>query len=95
MEGLFTWNDTSSQQGSMAEIIKLAELHGCEVVSIVLKADKEALLERNKARNYSVPMDEFDELYNGAYGVIDDSEVVVDSTDDNVAETIEKIKSIL
>ena len=80
LEGLFTWDNDTSSQGSVKKLIGLAEQYGFSVKSIVLKADKEELLKRNETRPYSVPSDEFERLYSNIYETINDSEIIVDST---------------
>jgi predicted kinase len=94
IEGLYTWDDASSQ-GSAKRLVELARQYGFEVKNIVLKADKEKLLARNAAREYSVPLDEFNMLYDGVYDAIDDGEIVIDSTDQTPEETITQLKSVI
>lgn len=96
IEGLFTWDDTSSSQGNAQELIKLAEENGYECQSVVLRAAKQELLKRNSERAYSVPLGEFEDLYAGVYATIGPSEVVIDSSglsvDQTVSSLITKVK---
>lgn len=95
IEGLFTWDDTSSSQGSVKQLIAMAKTHGFDVKSIVLKADKEELLRRNSERQYAVPPDEFEMLYDTIYRVVDASETVVDSTGQTIEETLTELKRLV
>jgi predicted kinase len=95
IEGLYTWDDEASSQGSAKRLAELARQYGFEVKSIVLKAGKEKLLARNAAREYSVPLDEFNMLYSNVYDVINDSEIVIDSTDQTPEETVALLKSVI
>lgn len=93
VEGLFTWDDGSSDAGNVKQLLDLAATYGYEAKSIVLRADKGQLLERNNERPYSVPLEEFEELYQGVYGKIDESEEVIDSTGKNVEATMAELSS--
>lgn len=91
VEGLFTYDDVDSSQGNTQELRTLAEQYGYRFTSIVLQATKNKLLERNRSREYSVPLDEFGQLYSGVYGKIGVEEVVVDSTEMTVQETVMEV----
>lgn len=95
VEGLFTWNNTESSQGNAKELIDLAEQYGYEATSIVLKAAKNELLKRNAEREYSVPIEEFEALYDGVYSTVDQSEVVIDSTGLDLPQTLQALASEL
>lgn len=95
LEGLFTWGDTSSSQGATQELVAMAKRYGFEVKTIVLRADKEELLRRNIARNYTVPSDEFELLYDAIYKVIDSSEIVIDSTGQTAEETLAVLRHLI
>lgn len=95
LEGLFTWDDEQSNEGSAKELLDLAKQHGLEATSIVLTADKEELLRRNNMRPYSVPAEEFETLYNSVYQKQDGSEIIIDSTSNSIEETIAKLKLLL
>lgn len=95
IEGLYTWNDEVSSQGSAKKLVELAKGYGFNVKSIVLKADKEVLLSRNKARDYVVPLDEFNMLYSKVYDTIDASEIVINSTGQTADETLASLKLII
>jgi len=94
LEGLFTWDDMRSSQGSARELAEIARTHGFTVRSIVLKADKKELLKRNKLRNYSVPVDEFNQLYANVYKTVADEEMVIDSTHQTAEQTLETLKHL-
>lgn len=93
IEGLFTWNNPESDQGDVKTLIELAERYNMSCKSIVLKADKEKLLERNAARPQQVPDDEFNTLHDNIYGTIDPSEIVIDTTNEDVDETLSRLKT--
>ena len=92
VEGLFTWDDAESSQGSAKEFADLAERYGYTVKCIVLKAAKEELLARNAARTYSVPADEFETLYANIYKTIAPKEIVIDSTGQTPKQTVLAIR---
>jgi predicted kinase len=91
VEGLFTYDDKESSQGNAHVLHTLAEQYGYRFTSIVLHAAKEKLLDRNKNREYSVPLDEFEQLYSGVYGKIGEEEIVVDSTRLTAQETVTEV----
>jgi predicted kinase len=95
LEGLFTWDDEYSPEGSAKELLELAKQHGFETTSIVLTADKEDLLRRNSTRTYSVPAKEFEKLYNGVQQKFDTNEIIIDTTNESSDATIAKLKSLL
>jgi predicted kinase len=95
LEGLFTWNDNLSSQGSVVRLKELATRYGFEVESIVLKANKQELLERNAVRPYVVPTEEFDMLYENIYKTINKSEHIIDSTNQTPTETLNELKIII
>lgn len=95
VEGLFTWDNQDSSEGNVSELIGLAQKYGFGCTSIVLRADKAELLRRNAARKYTVPMNEFNELYNGVYSKIDLSEIVVDSTNQTPEATLGSLKKLI
>ncbi len=80
LEGLFTWDNANSNQGDAKHLIDMAQNYGFKATSIVLRAEKEELLRRNSERQYSVPNDGFEELYNNIYQTVDPSEAIVGST---------------
>ncbi|QQS19587.1 AAA family ATPase [Candidatus Saccharibacteria bacterium] len=95
LEGLFTWNNKSSPEGSAKELVDLAEQHGFEAISIVLTAEKEELRRRNTMREYTVPAKEFEELYNGVHQELNSSEIIIDTTNESTEETIARLKLLL
>jgi predicted kinase len=95
VEGLYTWDNEASSQGSAKTLLNLAKQYGCNAHSIVLRASKEELLKRNAARPYAVPLEEFTMLYDNIYQTIDESETVIDSTGQTVQETLESLRSLL
>lgn len=95
IEGLYTWADENSSQGSAKKLVALARKYGYEAKSIVLRASKEELLQRNQARQYSVPLDEFTVLYDNVYANVNSDEIVLDSTGQTPEETLEALKALV
>ncbi len=95
LEGLFTWDDIISSQGNAKQLLDMAHNFGFNTKSIVLKADKQELLTRNGEREYSVPADEFNMLYDNIYRVVDTREVVVESTGQTIEQTLNVFKVII
>jgi len=93
-DGLFTWDDRSKSQGCVTALLEVLDKYGYETTCIILTADEEILKARNQARDYVVPDDEFEELYNGVYTTIDPQEIVIDSSKQNPVETIEHLKTL-
>jgi len=95
IEGLYTWNDEHSAQGSAHMLTELAKKYGFRVVNVFLQADKEVLLTRNEYRTYSVPLAEFNTLYDNIYKSIDRSEIIIDSTNMSIEATIDALATII
>lgn len=95
IEGLFTWDDESSSQGSAKNLSQIARESGFNVKNILLKADKDVLLTRNANREYSVPLDEFNVLYDNIYGKVDVCETIIDSTNQSPEATLAALKSVI
>lgn len=90
-EGLLTYDDPESSQGNVAELRNLAERCGFSFQSVVLTAEKSELLKRNAQRQYSVPAEEFEQLYSNVYGKVGPDELVIDTTGLSEQESIEKL----
>ena len=96
VEGLFTWNDEQSEQGSVTKLLELAQENGYDATSIVLAAEKSVLLKRNVERpSHTTPEEEFNRLYESIYGTIGENETVIDSTQDTQEETIAKLARLI
>ncbi len=95
LEGLFTWDNSDSSQGSARELINLAEQYGLSCTCIVLRAEKNELLKRNAGRDYSVPEAEFNMLYDNVYQKIHPSEILIDSTGLSIEETLDKLNKAM
>lgn len=96
VEGLFSWDDDVSNEGSVRHFIDLANKYGFDLTSIVLKADKDILMQRNQERStYTTPEDEFNNLYDNVYSKIDESEIVIDSTHQTAEQTIDELRDLV
>ena len=95
IEGLFTWDNPASSQGSAKELMTLAERYNHPCKSLVLRASKEELLARNLARSYAVPIEEFNTLHDNVYKTIGPEEIIVDSSQQDVVHTLDKLKMVL
>lgn len=96
VEGVFTWDDEQSVQGSAKDLIELAHKNGFDATSIVLSAKKEILMKRNLERSsYTTPENEFNESYDSVYDKINESEFVINSTDDTPEETLTKLQGLI
>jgi len=93
-EGLFSWS-TASPHGNMQDLISLCEKYDCSYQCILLSADREILWRRNLDREYSVPEDEFEELYSHVMQEVSDSEFIIDVGDNSVVESVEILKDLL
>lgn len=94
LEGLFSWN-IPSPHGAVSEILPLLEQHGYSVISVLLTADKETLWYRNQRREYVVPREEFELLYENVMQTVDASEIIIDSTNQKIDQMIETVQSRL
>lgn len=93
VEGLFSWDDDASSEGSVQHFKDLAKQYGYDITSIVLKADKATLMLRNQERpTCTTPEDEFNNLYENVYSKIGESEIVIDSTHQTVEQTIDELR---
>lgn len=87
IEGLFSWN-TPSPHGNMQDILKILKKYGFTYESFVLSADRDTLWERNSKRDYVVPHEEFDELYDTVMQATGDEEQLIDVTAQSPEETV-------
>ncbi len=94
VDGLFTWDDESSNQGSIKTIVEVLNRYGFVYKSIVITADKTVLEERNSQRSYVVMPIDFERLYKGVMSKIDPSEVVIDSTNQTPEQTLIEVKRL-
>lgn len=88
VEGSFGWHPTEISTLSVHEITMLAKKYNYHTTSIVLKADIITQQNRNSTRKYTVPKDEFQEIYRAVYSYHDPSEIVIDSSGQNKEETL-------
>jgi hypothetical protein len=93
VEGLFSWDNDSSNEGSVRHFKELAKKYGFDITSIVLRADREVLMKRNCERpTYTTPDDEFNALYDNVYSKIDESEIAIDSTHQTAEQTLDELR---
>lgn len=77
IEGLFAF-DKKSPHGNMQEIMYILNKYNYKYEAFVLMADFETLWNRNLKRDYSVPRDEFIDLYNNVVEKIGKNEIIID-----------------
>ncbi len=94
IEGLFSW-DTLGAHGNMQDLLKLANKYDYQSIPILLHASKDILWERNKKRDYSVPKEEFDELYSYVMKETSDQEIKIDVGRYSVSETVSELKKYI
>jgi predicted kinase len=88
-EGLFSWNKPGPH-GNMQDILTLCKKHEYEAVPILLHADYDVLWDRNLKRKYSVPKEEFDDLYNTVMGERSESEYKISVGENTVSESVNR-----
>jgi predicted kinase len=93
-EGLFSW-DTHGPHGCMQDILELCEANNYKTYPVLLYADYKTLWERNQNREYSVPKDEFDELYEYVMSKKSENEMKIDVGDNTVSESVEKLRQYI
>lgn len=89
-EGLFSWG-TSGAHGNMKDILSLVDRYEYDAKPVLLYADFEKLWERNLAREYSVPEDEFRELYDYAMKETSDTETKINVGIKSVEESVSEL----
>ena len=92
-EGLFSWS-TPSSHGNMQDILTMCLKYGYTPHPILLYADKETLWDRNAKRKYSVPRQEFDELYDFVMREKSDSETSIDVGKSTIDETLTSLSTL-
>lgn len=95
IEGSFAWSDPFVTHVTVQDFISLSQKYNYLATSIVLKADKTVLKKRNNARKYTVPRDEFNNLYDAIYREINPKEILVDSTNLTKEATLAILKDKL
>jgi hypothetical protein len=95
VDGIFTWNDQYSSQGTVIDILSILGRYGYLTQCFVLLADKDTMWKRNKVRTHPVLREEFDHLYLTINGALGPYEIVVDNTDDPIKETVKEIQKVI
>jgi len=93
-EGLFSW-DTDGSHGCMQDILHLADRYGFKSCPILMHAKRSILWQRNQAREYSVPKEEFDELYDYVMNQRSDEEIAIDTGDLSVQEAVQQLSEYI
>lgn len=93
-EGLFSWN-TESPHGNLHDVIALCNKYSRTYQSIVLSASSDTLWHRNSERQYSVPREEFEELYNHVTHEVSDTEFLLDVESNSVSSSIQILSELL
>lgn len=91
VEGLFSWSKPGPH-GNMQDLLGLSDKYNCSSVPVLLYADKSILWQRNQDRDYSVPKDEFDELYSYVMEESSSDELQINVGKCDVSEIIETLK---
>ena len=86
-EGSFSW-DSSSPHGNVQDILKIANQYDYSIKNILLYAEKDILWERNLKRDYVVPKDEFDVLYENVMQKESKKEERVDVGKNTIEESV-------
>jgi predicted kinase len=95
VEGLFTYEDDESSLGSVARIKRVALSHGFSTVCILLTASENILRQRNSMRKHVVPVQEFDFLYSSIDSIRGADEIVIDTSEQTIDESVSALRSIL
>ncbi|MCA9350938.1 hypothetical protein KC874_04585 [Candidatus Saccharibacteria bacterium] len=88
IEGLFSWR-VAGPHGNMQDIISLATKYNYNYYPILLYADFETLWNRNLQRDYSVPIDEFKQLYSYVMDAQSEEEIKINVDDKSVQESVD------
>ena len=88
IEGLFSWR-VAGPHGNMQDIISLATKYNYNYYPILLYADFETLWNRNLQRDYSVPIDEFKQLYSYVMDDQSEEEIKINVDDKSVQESVD------
>lgn len=88
IEGLFSWR-VAGPHGNMQDIISLATKYNYNYYPILLYADFETLWNRNLQRDYSVPIDEFKQLYSYVMDAQSEEEIKINVDDKTVQESVD------
>lgn len=91
IEGLFSWSE-HCPHGTMQKVIEVLNRNNFKYKMFLLSGELETLLDRNAKREYSVPREEFQELYDYVMEEKRPKEIIIDVTHKNPQETLQEIK---
>src|SRR5437899_8589984 len=77
IEGVTTW-DTENAYGTMKDVLLLLKKYNYDYTLFLLMGDKETLWQRNTKRDYVVPRNDFDDLYDAVMSKVGEEEIRVD-----------------
>lgn len=90
IEGLFSWNE-HGPHGNMQDIIKIIRKYRFDHRVFFLSANLETLWERNLSREYSVPREEFKQLYDYVGKHQEKKEILIDVDNKTPEEAVSDI----
>lgn len=94
IEGLFSWN-VNCPHGNVQDIVKILKHYNFDFRIFLLSADFDVLWDRNLKREYSVPKDEFSELYDFVTQEVRSEEIVINVSERNPQETLDEIRKYM
>lgn len=92
IEGLFSPH-VKGAHGNMEDVVNILEKYGFEYKTILLSADYDTLMQRNRERAYVVPDDEFRNLYDYVMTGSVEGEYRIDVSG-TIEETMERLKAL-
>ncbi|MCA9385390.1 zeta toxin family protein [Candidatus Dojkabacteria bacterium] len=93
-EGTFSWSK-DGEHGVAKNIIELSNNYDYNVCSVLLYADFEILWKRNLERDYSVPENEFRDLYEYVMSEESEDDIKINVGELSPHQTVEKILNYL
>lgn len=86
-EGLFSWREHGAH-GNMNDLVNIFKKHNFNFKLFCLEASKEVLWDRNTKRKYTVPKEEFDQLFDYVGSSEADKETIIDVENNSVEESV-------
>jgi hypothetical protein len=94
VEGLFSWNP-DCPHGNIQDILRIMKRHNFDTRIFLLSGDFSTLWDRNLKREYSVPEDEFKELYNFVMKETRPEETVISVNGKSPQEILDEIQKYM